>query len=289
METALAFIGTATTGDVEDEPTDRRAFRTLFLSDFHLGTKNAKADELLTFLERVDADTIYLVGDIVDVWRIQKHPHWPHTHNAVLQALLRKARRGARLILIPGNHDEALRPYCGQDFGPVSLRMNDIHLTADGRRFVVMHGDEFDVVVCHAPWLAHLGDKAYNAALWINTKLNRARRTAGMGYWSLSAFLKRKVKQAVNFIGNYENTLAREATRREAQGIICGHIHHAAVRQIGDVAYINTGDWVESCTAVVEHRDGSMELLRWADLQSSGFLSAVGSRGTAGSQEALAV
>ncbi|MEM8626729.1 MAG: UDP-2,3-diacylglucosamine diphosphatase [Pseudomonadota bacterium] len=235
----------------------------MFLSDFHLGTKNAKAELLLEFLDSHDAETIFLVGDIVDIWRLQKHPHWPGPHNEVLQALLRKARRGARLILIPGNHDEALREYCGQTFGPVSLELNAIHVTADGQRFVVMHGDEFDIVVCHAPWLAHFGDSAYNFALWLNSRFNSVRRTAGLGYWSLSAFLKRKVKQAVNFIGRYETTLAREAQRRDADGIICGHIHHAAMRRINGITYINTGDWVESCTAVVEHSSGVLELVYW--------------------------
>lgn len=243
-----------------------KKYRTVFVSDIHLGTKACQAELFLDFLKNVDADKIYLVGDIVDFWRIKRSAHWPQSHNDVIQKLLRKARKGVRVILIPGNHDEDLRAYCGHNFGAIEVMRQDLHETADGRRFLVMHGDEFDVVVRYAKWLAFLGDSAYVAALGMNTQLNWFRRRAGMGYWSLSAYLKQKVKSAVNYIGEFEAALANEAARQRADGVICGHIHHAAVRQIGKALYINTGDWVESCTAVGEREDGQLEIIRWLDL-----------------------
>jgi UDP-2,3-diacylglucosamine pyrophosphatase LpxH len=246
------------------EPT--RHYRTLFLSDIHLGTKACQAEALLDFLRQFDADTIYLVGDVVDFWRIKRAPHWPQAHNDVIQKLLRKVRKGSQLIFIPGNHDEALRSYCGQQFGGVAFKRNDIHETADGRRFLVMHGDEFDVVIRYVKWLALLGDWAYVSALSVNTAFNKARRTFGMSYWSLSSYLKHKVKKAVNYIGDFENALIGEARRQNADGVICGHIHHPAMRQFDDILYVNTGDWVESGTAVGETMDGRLEMIRWMDL-----------------------
>lgn len=241
-------------------------YRALFISDVHLGTKACQADQLLDFLKHHEADMIYLVGDIVDFWRIRRSPFWPQVQNDVIQKLLRKVRKGTEIIYIPGNHDEALRAYCGGKFGGIRVDRQAIHQTADGRRFLVMHGDEFDVVVRYAKWLAFLGDGAYDLALWINTRLNWARRRLGLPYWSLSAYLKQRVKRAVNYIGEFENALAQEAARHDADGIICGHIHHVAMHQIGDVLYINTGDWVESCTAVGETHDGTFEIIRWSGL-----------------------
>lgn len=243
-----------------------KRYRTLFISDVHLGTKACQASHLLEFLKRVDADTYYLVGDIVDFWRIRRHPHWPQAHNDVVQKLLRKVRKGARFVYIPGNHDEALRTYCGQHFGGIEFKRNDIHHTADGRRFLIMHGDEFDVVIQYVKWLAFLGDWAYAVALGVNTGFNKARRRLGFSYWSLSAYLKHKVKKAVNYIGDFENALAGEAKRHGADGVICGHIHFAAMREIEGVNYINCGDWVESATAVGETIDGKFEIIRWLDI-----------------------
>ncbi|MBI1386715.1 MAG: UDP-2,3-diacylglucosamine diphosphatase [Rhizobiales bacterium] len=242
----------------------------MFISDIHLGTKNCRAEELLGFLRTVEAETIFLVGDVVDFWQIRRQPYWPQTHNDVVQVLLKRARNGTNIIFIPGNHDDDLRAYCGQHFGGIELKLSDLHETADGRRFLVMHGDEFDVVVHHAEWLAKLGDTAYVFALWLNTRLNWVRRHLGLGYWSLSAFLKQKVKQAVAFIGRFEKALVAEAARAEADGVICGHIHHAAMRQMGDILYVNTGDWVESCTAVCESHDGTLEVMRWFDMAERG-------------------
>jgi len=248
--------------DVQHDPGVRR-YRALFISDLHLGTKVCQAETFLDFLRCYDADRIYLIGDIVDFWRIRRGIYWPQSHNDVLQKLLRKARKGSELVLIPGNHDEALRDYCGVRFGGIAIERNTMHVGADGRRYLVMHGDEFDVVVRYAKWLALLGDWSYELALWANTHFNVLRRWFGMPYWSLSAYLKHKVKRAVNYIGEFELALSQEARCHGAQGVICGHIHHAAMRQVGDIIYINTGDWVESCTAVAETQEGIFEIIRW--------------------------
>lgn len=245
------------------ERDDKRRYRAVFLSDTHLGTKSAQAAALLDFLRETEADTWYLVGDIVDFWKVRRGPHWPQTHNDVLQKLLRKARKGARVVYIPGNHDEGLRDFCGHTFGAIEILRDTIHERRDGRRYVVMHGDEFDVIVRYARWLAFLGDRSYEMALWSNGPLNWLRRHLGLGYWSLSGYLKNRVKQAVNFIGEFETALADVAKRADAYGIICGHIHHAADRMIGDVHYMNCGDWVESCTSIVETLEGEMQVLRW--------------------------
>jgi len=238
-------------------------YRSLFISDVHLGSRGAQADLLLDFLRHNEAETWYLVGDIVDGWRLKKVWFWPQAHNDVVQKLLRKVRRGARMVYIPGNHDEFARDYVGHSFGGVEVMESAIHLAADGRRLLVIHGDQFDVIVRHARWLAFLGDWAYETALLFNAHFNRARRAFGFGYWSLSSWAKLKVKNAVNFIGDFEETLAAEAQKLGVDGIVCGHIHHAAIRRIGAIDYLNSGDFVESCTAIAEHADGTFEILRW--------------------------
>jgi UDP-2,3-diacylglucosamine pyrophosphatase LpxH len=248
-------------GEPEWQP---RRYRAIFISDVHLGTRTAQANALLDFLKHHDADTIYLVGDIIDFWKVRRGPHWPQAHNDVIQKLLRKVRQGARIVFIPGNHDESLRDFCGMHFGGIEILQNTIHRTADGRRYIVMHGDEFDVVIRNASWLVALGDRGYELALWLNTPLNWARRHLGFGYWSLSAYLKYSVKRAVNFIGAFEDAVASEARRHTADGIICGHIHHASDRMIDGVHYLNCGDWVESCTAIVEDGSGQLELVHWS-------------------------
>lgn len=237
--------------------------RAIFISDLHLGTRAAQAPALLEFLRHNEADVIYLVGDIIDFWKVRRGPAWYQSHNDVLQKLLRKARKGTRIVFIPGNHDEALRDYCGQTFGGIEIVRDTIHVRTDGRRYVVMHGDEFDVVVRYARWLAFLGDRSYELALWTNAPLNWLRRHMGLGYWSLSAYLKLRIKSAVSFIGEFEESLSEAARHKGADGVICGHIHHAADRMIGGVHYLNCGDWVESCTAIVETQAGEMRLVRW--------------------------
>ena len=244
-----------------DETEKAIRVRTLFLSDMHLGTKGCQAGMLLGFLRDYDADEIYLVGDIVDGWQLKSGWYWPQAHNDVVQKLLRKVRKGTSVTYVPGNHDEFLRDYIGMTFGGVEVAESRIHTGADGRRYLVIHGDQFDMVVRHARWLAYLGDGAYSFALFVNTFLNKIRRRLGLSYWSLSAWAKLKVKNAVNFIGKFEEFLAAEARRHGADGVICGHIHHAANRDIDGLRYLNTGDWVESCTAIAEHYDGTMEVL----------------------------
>jgi UDP-2,3-diacylglucosamine pyrophosphatase LpxH len=248
---------------VSQDPESTIRVRTLFLSDLHLGTKGCQAALLLDFLRDVDADTIYLVGDIVDGWQLRSGWYWPQAHNDVVQKLLRKVRKGAHVVYVPGNHDEFLRDYIGMTFGGVEIADSRIHVAADGKRYLVIHGDQFDMVVRHSKWLAHLGDWAYTTALAVNTVVNRVRRRLGLAYWSLSAWAKLKVKNAVNFIGQFETFLASEARRQGADGVICGHIHHAAHREVEGLTYLNTGDWVESCTGIVEHYDGRMEVLHY--------------------------
>jgi len=239
--------------------------RTLFISDVHLGARGSQADRLLDFLRWYDADTIYLVGDIIDGWKIKSGWYWPQSHNDVVQKLLRKARKGARIVYVPGNHDEFLREYYGTHFGGIEVVENAIHTGVDGRRYLVIHGDLFDLVVTQARWLALLGDKAYDIAIVLNRWFNGIRRLLRMPYWSLSQWAKQRVKNAVNYIGAFETTLAQEARRHDAEGVICGHIHHAAMHDKFGVRYINCGDWVESCTAIAEHEDGRMEIITWTD------------------------
>jgi UDP-2,3-diacylglucosamine pyrophosphatase LpxH len=256
------------------EAGSRGRYRALFISDVHLGTRTAQANALLDFLKHNDADVIYLVGDIVDFWKVRRGPHWPQAHNDVVQKLLRKVRHGTRVAFIPGNHDDGLRDFCGMQFGGIEILRSVVHRTADGRSYIVMHGDEFDVVLRTAAWLAFLGDRGYEFALWLNNPLNWVRRHLGLGYWSLSAYLKYSVKRAVNFIGAFEEAVASEARRHHAHGIICGHIHHAADRMINGVHYLNCGDWVESCTAIVEHENGRLEVVHWSAHLSGGSRSA---------------
>jgi UDP-2,3-diacylglucosamine pyrophosphatase LpxH len=245
--------------------TSMRDYRTIWISDLHLGTRGCKAEFLLDFLRYTEAETIYLVGDIIDGWRLKKSWYWPQEHNDVIQKVLRKVRKGTRVIYVPGNHDEWLRDFTQLQFGGVEVVEDAIHVTADGRRLLVIHGDAFDAVVMHARWLALLGDGAYTATLWLNRYFNTARRRLGYPYWSLSAYLKRRVKNAMQYIGSFADAVVDEARRRGVEGVVCGHIHHAELREIGGILYCNSGDWVESCTALVEHFDGRLELIDWVD------------------------
>jgi UDP-2,3-diacylglucosamine pyrophosphatase LpxH len=248
-------------------------YRAIFISDIHLAARACRSEDLVSFLQAHDASTIYLVGDVIDFWRLRRGPSWRPSQTKVLQELLAKAQNGARLVYIPGNHDEEMRMFAGVSLGPFEIRGREIYETADGRRFLVIHGDEFDAVVKKAHWLAVIGDIAYDVAWAANGVLNWARRLMGMPYWSLSAFLKYQVKRIVNYAVNYETSLAAEARRVGVQGVICGHIHYAVTRDIDGIQYVNTGDWVDSGTAVVEHFDGRIEIIRWTDhlrsLQSS--------------------
>ena len=244
-------------------PVENRRLRSLFISDVHLGARGCQAEKLLDFLRCHEADTIYLVGDIVDGWQLRSGWFWPQSHNDVVQKLLRQARKGVRVVYVPGNHDEFLRDYCGTHFGGIVVTETAIHVGADGRRYLVIHGDHFDLVVTQARWLALLGGKAYDWAIVANRIFNQVRRRLGFPYWSLSQWCKLKVKNAVNYIGDFEKTLVAEAQRQDVHGVICGHIHHAAIHDDFGIRYINCGDWVENCTAIAEHHDGRFEIVTW--------------------------
>ncbi len=250
----------------DDDPGAPRArhVRTVWISDVHLGTPGCQAHALLDFLKHVECDTLYLVGDIVDGWQLRRSWYWPQAHNDVIQKLLRKARKGTRVIFIPGNHDEFGRKYLGHNFGGIEVAEEWLHTTADGRLLWITHGDLYDGVIQCARWLAYVGDSAYEFVLRLNRHLNSWRARMGLPYWSLSRYLKLKVKRAVSYVNDFEEALARETHKRGAQGVVCGHIHHAEMRDIGGVLYCNDGDWVESLTALVEHADGRLEILDWA-------------------------
>lgn len=239
-------------------------YKTIFISDIHLGSRACKADRLLNFLKVSDAENIYLVGDIIDFWHLKKSRYWPQTHNDVIQKLLRKARHGSNITYIPGNHDEALRSFIPLFLGDnLTLKDTDIYTAVDGKRYLVIHGDQFDMVVKNHKWLVWIGNWGYVWLLRLNSIWSWFRRKIGCKtYWSLSAFVKRQVKEAVKFISNFETFLVTECQERETDGVICGHIHTADIKTIQDKIYINCGDWQESCTAIVEHLDGRFELLR---------------------------
>jgi UDP-2,3-diacylglucosamine pyrophosphatase LpxH len=238
--------------------------RSVFLSDIHLGTRACQADRLLDFLRDYPAEQTYLIGDIVDFWAMSRGIHWTTAQNTVVQKLLRRARHGERVTFIPGNHDEALRDYYGIVFGDIEVAPEVVHETADGRRFLLIHGDQFDQVTRHHRWVAVLGDMAYDWLVRLNLALSWLRRKAGRaGYWSLAGYAKRKVKTALNFIFDFEESAVRHAAERGLDGVICGHIHWATLREIDGLTYVNCGDWVDSCTAIVEHFDGQLELVAW--------------------------
>jgi UDP-2,3-diacylglucosamine pyrophosphatase LpxH len=240
--------------------------RSVWISDLHLGTPGCQAQALLHFLKHVECETLFLVGDIVDGWQLKRSWYWPQAHNDVVQKLLRKARKGTRVIFVPGNHDEFARRYVDHDFGGVEVVDEWVHATADGRRLWVTHGDLFDGVIQCARWLALVGDSLYEFTLKLNRHLNSLRARLGLPYWSLSKYLKLKVKRAVSYVSDFEAALAREARRRGADGVVCGHIHHAEMRMIDGVLYCNDGDWVESLTALVEEPDGTLRLIDWSQV-----------------------
>ncbi|MDO8332166.1 MAG: UDP-2,3-diacylglucosamine diphosphatase [Fluviicoccus sp.] len=258
---------TAQPQDMSEEDIMRPSqhYRTLWISDLHLGTPGCQADALLDFLKHTECETLYLVGDIVDGWQLRRQWYWPQTHNDVVQKLLRKARKGTRVIFIPGNHDEFARKYLHNTFGGIEVVDEWIHHTADGRKLWITHGDLFDGVVQCAKWLAYLGDSLYELTLKLNRRLNSQRARMGLPYWSLSKYLKLKVKRAVSYVSDFENAVAREARKRGVQGVVCGHIHHAELRDIDGILYANDGDWVESLTALAEQADGSLLILNWAE------------------------
>ena len=263
--TDLADFSASIPSIPEKQVNGRTRYRTIWISDIHLGTRGCNADMLIDFLDHVDSDTMYLVGDIIDGWRLKKKFYWPAAHNDIVWRILKRAKRGTRVIYIPGNHDEVFRQFTGLHFGGVEIRRQHIHETADGRRLLVLHGDEFDAITLSHKWLAHLGDAAYTAMMTLNRWVNAYRRRFNLPYWSLSKHAKQKVKNAVEFISNFEDIVAREAGSRGVDGVVAGHIHTAEMRSIDGIEYYNDGDWVEGCTALVEHFDGRMEILHWGD------------------------
>ena len=249
----------------ERSPDGRRKYRTIWISDIHLGTRGCNAEMLIDFLDSVDSETMYLVGDIIDGWRLKKKLYWPPAHNDVVWRILKRAKRGTRIVYIPGNHDEMFRQFTGLNFGGIEIQRAAFHTTADGRRLMVLHGDEFDAVMLSHRWLAFVGDTAYHLTMRLNHWVNVLRRACNLPYWSLSKMAKHKVKNAVEFIGKYEEIVAEAAARRGVDGVVCGHIHTAEHRMFGDTEYWNDGDWVEGCNALVEHADGRMEILNWPE------------------------
>ncbi len=242
-----------------------RRVRSVFISDVHLGFPGCSAEHLNDFLHSIQCENLYLVGDIIDFWYLKKRGYWSQSHNNVVRSILGKAKHNTNVIFIPGNHDEVLRSYDGIQLGNVKIVKDAVHIAPDGRRYLVLHGDQFDYVVRHSKFLAKLGSRCYNWLLYANRMVNWWRDKLGKDYWSLAKFLKHKVKNAVSYIGSFESALAREANRRGVDGLVCGHIHHAEISRIDEVIYMNCGDWVESCTALIELHDGSIELQHWAD------------------------
>jgi len=239
--------------------------RSIFLSDLHLGARGCQADRLIEFLREYESDHLFLLGDIFDFWAMKRSVFWTSTQNTVVQKVLRRARHGSQVMLIPGNHDESLREHVGVSFGNIRIEAEHVHLAADGRRYLLLHGDEFDQVTRYHRWVAVLGDISYNLLVRLNHYLSRMRRLLRIsGYWSLSGYAKRKVKQAVSFVFDFEESVIHSVRNRGLDGVICGHIHCAAIKDASGIAYVNCGDWVDSCTAIVEHLDGSMELIDWS-------------------------
>jgi UDP-2,3-diacylglucosamine pyrophosphatase LpxH len=237
--------------------------RTLFLSDIHLGSRACQAERLLALLKEIDCETIFLLGDIVDFWSLKRGVHWPASHNTVVQKLLRRARHRVRIFYIPGNHDEALRDYLDSSFGNIHVIDDHVHVAADGRRYALLHGDRYDQVTTCARWLSTLGDLAYNLLVDLNRTVSWARRKLRVsGHWSLADYAKRNLQGAARFISAFERAVARHGSALQVDGVICGHIHTPAIKRLENVLYLNCGDWVDSCTAIVEHLDGQMELVR---------------------------
>jgi len=251
---------------IADDPV--KQYRAIWISDVHLGTRGCKAEYLLDFLRATESDRLYLVGDMIDGWQLRKSWYWAQTHNDVIQKILRKARKGTEVCYAPGNHDEMLRSFDELRLGNIHITDRFIHEMMDGRRLLVLHGDQFDSIVRYARWLAHLGDTAYNMTLAANHYVNAARRRMGYPYWSLSAYLKHRVKNAVEYIDRFADAVAEAARKEGVDGVVCGHIHFAEIRDIGGVLYCNDGDWVESCTALVERLDGKLEIIQWLDYQA---------------------
>lgn len=262
-------------GMTTGEKRNAKRFRAIWLSDLHLGTTGCQAGRLLEFLQHTESETLYLVGDIIDGWQLRRRWYWDQNHNNVVQTVLKKARKGTEVIFVPGNHDEMMRQFIDLDFGGIRIRDELVHTTAQGRRMLVLHGDRFDGVIACAKWLAYLGDNLYTVILKANQFLNKWRARAGLPYWSLSQYLKLKVKNAVSYITSFEHALADEAKKRGLDGVICGHIHKPEIRDIGGITYCNDGDWVESLSALVEDFSGELRLVTWQEIMQPPAIAAL--------------
>jgi UDP-2,3-diacylglucosamine pyrophosphatase LpxH len=257
-------MDTAINDEPEFAPKPPRKVRSLFLSDIHLGSRACRADELLEFLKEYEPSNIFLLGDIVDFWAMSRSLYWPSQHNTVVQKILKKARHHVRVYLIPGNHDEALREYIGSSFGDIEVMRDYVYTAGDGRRYALLHGDEYDQVTHYHRWVSVMGDVSYTVLVHVNRLLSLVRRKLGIsGHWSLADYAKRNVLRAVSFISDFEASVVHNVRKRGLDGVICGHIHTPVIKRIDGLTYINCGDWVDSCTAIVEHHDGRMELVRW--------------------------
>lgn len=249
---------------------DTNSYRTIWISDLHLGSTQCQADVLLDFLKHNDSEKLYLVGDIIDFWALSKKMYWPRDHNTVIQKILRKARHGTQIIYVPGNHDENVRDYNNYIFGDIIVRNTDIHACVSGKQFLVVHGDEYDTIAQYHKWIAKLGSAGYDFLLWTNRIIKVVRRWLGIqSHFSLAAFIKFKVKNIVQFISEYETSIVNTLRDKGLDGVICGHIHHAEIKEMEGFLYINTGDFVESCTAIVEHFNGRLELVRWVKTEET--------------------
>ena len=250
------------------EPDSRTRYRTIWLSDIHLGYRGCKAEYLLDFLHSTEADTIFLVGDIVDIWSMKRTMYWPQSHNNIIRTLLGKAKNGTRIIFIPGNHDVQIRELAENTFGNIEIYEEYIHQTHEGKRILVLHGDVYDSIM-QIGYLANIvGNFGYDFLLYLNRLTYKFRRMSGLSYWSLSSFIKDKVKNARKHVQKFEDIVARDVAQRKLDGVVCGHIHHPEMRELHGILYCNDGDWVENCTAIIENQDGSLELVRWTEQQT---------------------
>lgn len=261
-----AFLFPDSSIPLQVSPPRKKRFRTIWISDTHLGTTGCQAERLLEFLQATESETLYLVGDIVDGWQLKRKWYWNQSHNNLVQIVLKKAKKGTDVYFIPGNHDEAGRQFIGHDFGGIRIRDEMVHVTAEGKRMLVLHGDRFDGVIACAKWLAYIGDNLYTLILKFNQTFNSWRARAGLPYWSLSQYIKLKVKNAVSYITSFEEALAEEARKKNLDGVICGHIHKPEIRDIGGITYCNDGDWVESLSALVEEQSGQLRLVTWHEI-----------------------
>ena len=244
---------------------NKKFYRTIWISDTHLGTSGSKSSMLLEFLDQTDSEYLFLVGDIIDGWRMRKKMYWHQEHNDVVQKVLKKAKNGTKVTLIPGNHDEILKDFTNFSFGDIFIKDEDRHTLADGRKVLITHGDEFDAVIINAKWLAKIGSALYELLLKLNNVVNFVRRKLGFSYWSLSQYLKKQTKHATNFISNFEFAVSDRARRENADVVVCGHIHRPEIKELNGVLYCNDGDWIESCTALVEDETGDLSILNWAE------------------------